>query len=135
MKRQINQARLDRRRMLADHYKTLGMAFVPCETCGDPTDKTGTKRCDGCWEVEHRLDGYVRDGGDVARGRLAKALYQGGEVRELSVHERHTWGECPICHAKHGEECEEPGAPPGQKGSHVKRLERAPLRVREVAVP
>jgi hypothetical protein len=30
-----------------------------CETCGEPTRMTGTKRCDGCWEVEHRLARYL----------------------------------------------------------------------------
>jgi hypothetical protein len=51
-----------------------GAELVACETCGRPTDKTGTKRCDGCWEVEHRLDWYLRDGGPLARFRLSKAL-------------------------------------------------------------
>jgi len=118
--------------MLEERYKNLGVAFVPCETCGDPTDKTGTKRCDGCWEVEHRLADYVRYGGDVARAHLAKALYDGGEVRELSVHERHRWGACPVCHAQHGQPC---SGGKGAPGAHVRRLQFAPLRVREVAVP
>jgi hypothetical protein len=37
-----------------------GGKTVPCETCGTPTLMTGTKRCDGCWEVEHRLADYIR---------------------------------------------------------------------------
>jgi len=32
---------------------------VPCETCGKPTRYTGTKRCDNCWEVERRLEGFM----------------------------------------------------------------------------
>lgn len=52
--------------------------LVACGTCGRPTDKTGTKRCDGCWEVEHRLDGYLRDGGVAARGELVLALQRMG---------------------------------------------------------
>lgn len=52
--------------------------LAACETCGRPTDKTGTKRCDGCWEVEHRLDGYLRDGGDAAVGQLVDALARSG---------------------------------------------------------
>jgi hypothetical protein len=32
---------------------------VPCETCGTPTTYTGTKRCNNCWEIEHRLPGYL----------------------------------------------------------------------------
>ena len=52
--------------------------LVHCGTCGRPTDKTSTKRCDGCWEVEHRLDGYLRDGGVAARGELVLALQRMG---------------------------------------------------------
>ena len=28
---------------------------VPCEPCGTPTPMTGTKRCNGCWELERRI--------------------------------------------------------------------------------
>lgn len=52
--------------------------LVACGTCGRPTDKTGTMRCDGCWEVEHRLDAYLRDGGDAAVGQLVDALARSG---------------------------------------------------------
>jgi hypothetical protein len=34
---------------------------VPCETCGDPTTYTGTKRCNNCYEVESRLDSYLQN--------------------------------------------------------------------------
>lgn len=30
---------------------------VPCGLCGTPTNCTGTKRCDRCWELEHRIEG------------------------------------------------------------------------------
>lgn len=30
---------------------------VPCGLCGKPTRMTGTKRCDGCWELESRIQG------------------------------------------------------------------------------
>ena len=43
------------------------MAPVPCETCGAPTLMDGTKRCDGCWEVERRLKAYLIRGGERAR--------------------------------------------------------------------
>lgn len=33
---------------------------VPCETCGEPTTYTGTKRCNNCHEVESRLDRYLQ---------------------------------------------------------------------------
>lgn len=32
---------------------------VPCELCGRDTRMLGTKRCDGCWELETRIDGDV----------------------------------------------------------------------------
>lgn len=28
---------------------------VPCGLCGKPTMMTGTRRCDGCWELEGRI--------------------------------------------------------------------------------
>jgi hypothetical protein len=52
--------------------------LAACATCGRPTDKTSTKRCDGCWEVEHRLDSYLRDGGLAARSVLVSALHKSG---------------------------------------------------------
>jgi hypothetical protein len=39
---------------------------VPCTTCGKDTPMLGTRLCDACWEVEHRLDAYLRDGGERA---------------------------------------------------------------------
>jgi hypothetical protein len=33
---------------------------IPCVTCGMPTPFTGTKRCNNCWEVESRLNQYLR---------------------------------------------------------------------------
>lgn len=30
-------------------------ATVPCELCGTPTQMLGTKRCNGCWELETRI--------------------------------------------------------------------------------
>jgi hypothetical protein len=62
--------------------------------------------------------------------------------RELTYQERATWGECPVCHAKHGEWCNGAygialgrnvnGELPEQ-GAHLGRLQRAPKRVRMVA--
>jgi hypothetical protein len=53
---------------------------VPCKTCGKPTAMTGTKLCDGCWEVESRLESYVRNGGDNAKAILERAI-EGKPVR------------------------------------------------------
>jgi hypothetical protein len=47
---------------------------VPCSTCGDPTRMTGTKKCNDCWEVEGRLQGYLRRGGAKAYAVVLAAL-------------------------------------------------------------
>lgn len=64
-------------------------------------------------------------------------------VRELDFAERATWGDCPVCRAKHGEPCNANvglvigrtihGAPPCD-GAHLGRLRNAPLAVKEVPV-
>lgn len=33
----------------------LHVETVPCGLCGTPTQMTATKRCDGCWEIERRI--------------------------------------------------------------------------------
>jgi hypothetical protein len=47
---------------------------IPCETCERPTSSLGTKRCDWCWEVESRLEDYLRRGGLEAWAFVVKAL-------------------------------------------------------------
>lgn len=32
---------------------------VPCRLCSSPTPMLGTKLCDRCWELEHRIEGDV----------------------------------------------------------------------------
>lgn len=32
---------------------------VPCKFCGDPTFMRGTKSCNQCWEVVHRLERFL----------------------------------------------------------------------------
>lgn len=65
-------------------------------------------------------------------------------VRETTIAERLTWGECPVCHAQPGEFCHaDVGLQLGVRGdgsrmkdgegAHVARLQRAPLKVRLVA--
>lgn len=54
---------------------------VACETCGEPTPMLGTRRCDGCLEVESRLGSYLRTAG--GRAFVAKLLVEapgGGAV-------------------------------------------------------
>lgn len=33
---------------------------IPCKICGTPTPMLGTKLCDRCWEVEHRLADFLK---------------------------------------------------------------------------
>ena len=33
----------------------FGQPLVPCGLCSKPTHMTGTRRCDGCWELESRI--------------------------------------------------------------------------------
>lgn len=65
--------------------------------------------------------------------------------RVLSFEERVCWGECPVCHAPDGDWCHaEVGIHFGVKingermntgeGAHVGRLQRAPYRVKLVAM-
>jgi hypothetical protein len=54
------------------------MEMCPCETCGQPTPMLGTKRCNGCWEVEHRLRYYLLDGKAKAAANLRRALEEAG---------------------------------------------------------
>ena len=69
--------------------------------------------------------------------------YASGPIRELTNDERMKWGDCPICHATHGEYCRaDVGIQLGVKvdgsrmrdgeGCHTRRLMDAPFQVREV---
>ncbi len=44
---------------------------IPCKTCGLPTPMLGTKLCDGCYEVEVRLDYYLTNDNAIAFVRAA----------------------------------------------------------------
>jgi hypothetical protein len=65
-------------------------------------------------------------------------------IRETTIEERMTWGECPVCHAPHGEWCHSSvGLQLGSKGDgtrmkdgegvHIRRLSSAPMKVQLVA--
>lgn len=45
----------------------FGQPLVACGICDLPTAKTGTRRCDRCWELETRIHGNI----DLARKILA----------------------------------------------------------------
>ncbi len=47
-------------------------ATVPCATCGQKTEMTGTQRCDNCYEVEKRLTDYLAS--PVAREHVRTCL-------------------------------------------------------------
>ena len=34
----------------------LGMKMTNCKWCGTETINTGTKECDRCWELRHRIE-------------------------------------------------------------------------------
>lgn len=48
----------------------LSTPTVPCTTCGTPTEMTGTKKCNRCWEVETRLEEYLIHPNARARTQL-----------------------------------------------------------------
>ncbi len=41
---------------------------VPCGICKQPTPMLGTRRCDGCWELEQRIQHQP----ELARAILAR---------------------------------------------------------------
>ena len=51
--------------------------------------------------------------------------------QELTYDERATWGQCPACHAQHGEWCHDAQQSATRKGVHLGRLTAAP-RYKEV---
>ena len=59
----------------AMHFACLSDSeLAVCETCERPTDKTWTKLCDGCLELEHRLASYLHDGGVKAAAFVRETL-------------------------------------------------------------
>ena len=37
----------------------MSQKTVPCRLCSTPTPMLGTKLCDRCWELEHRVESDV----------------------------------------------------------------------------
>lgn len=56
----------------------FGEPMVPCRLCGVPTAMTGTKLCDGCWELETR----IRREPEIARRVLSAGGYLDQHVDE-----------------------------------------------------
>jgi hypothetical protein len=65
----------------ADGSYTYRPATVPCGLCGKATRMTGTKRCDGCWELESRIQG---DPALAARILASLTNSEKGTVREMT---------------------------------------------------
>lgn len=51
-----------------------------CATCGQAAAFPEAEECTNCWEVERRLDMYLRDGGDKAAGFVALAVAASSEA-------------------------------------------------------
>lgn len=47
---------------------------VPCSVCKEPTTATALKMCQGCWEVDSRLAGFLmhEEGRRIVREALAE---------------------------------------------------------------
>jgi hypothetical protein len=58
---------------------------IPCKTCGKPTRMKGTKLCDNCFEVESRLEKYLKsDKGKIIISEQLPAVYPKYIVLKLS---------------------------------------------------
>jgi hypothetical protein len=80
----------------------IELGTVRCETCGRETTATVTKRCPGCWEVEHRLADYLRAPRAVAFvlkaltsavGSALSAVADAMRTKSSPEHPQH----CPFC--------------------------------------
>lgn len=78
--------RIDANRELVKHFEALGIEYAHCTMCRSVTHNIGSKKCDGCWEVERRLASYLRDGGADARKFVETALGSPTTVEELRKH-------------------------------------------------
>lgn len=47
-----------------------------------PNIPADSVRCDGCWEVEHRLADYLRDGGEKANAFVMHELFGKKKLRD-----------------------------------------------------
>ncbi len=61
-----------------------------CSVCGRPTEHVATKRCDLCWEIEHKLPEYLRtpNGRAITRRLIADAEEDHDERRTKASPER-----------------------------------------------
>lgn len=70
--------------------------MVPCKWCAAPTDMTGTKMCDRCWELERR----IRHDPDLARRMLAEVERNAGVDLMSDVGYSNFVDGCNVCPTK-----------------------------------
>ena len=59
---------------------------IPCKYCGTGTRSLGTGMCNGCWEVDHRLDEFAQT--RAGRKRLRQAIRRNWPIRVDLDHTR-----------------------------------------------
>lgn len=71
---------------------------VPCSTCGTPTPQLGTKLCDPCWEVQYRLEDYLKnEGGRRHVFALFKKMDRAIRYSANYQHAQKARGLCSLC--------------------------------------
>lgn len=56
---------------------------IPCDICNCPTLFIVTRRCNNCWEVENRIDQYLKS--SKGRRNIAVALFAAQEDALLNI--------------------------------------------------
>lgn len=56
--------------------------MTPCTLCGKPTAFQGADMCNSCWEVDQRIDLFVRS--KAGAERVRRALLESGPTEELA---------------------------------------------------
>jgi len=56
---------------------------VPCKICGEPTTHTTTQLCQGCWEVDSRLENFLSFPAGVKRVSEAMSALMNRRLGEI----------------------------------------------------
>ena len=72
--------------------------WIPCKTCGDPTTFPGTKLCNGCWEVQTRLQSYLNNKNAIQF--VSEALNKAKDTPPDPQHGREQEWICPRCRTR-----------------------------------
>jgi len=59
----------------------FGQKIIPCKYCGIDTTSSGTKMCDGCWELSHIRMVNIEVVAKIIKGELSDVRFQ--ELIEL----------------------------------------------------